>query len=71
MGNCEYLDKKHTIFGEIIGGLAIIDKINTLEADKNEKPLVINSKYYLFTYFFYRIFIYKFFDLKTSLYHIY
>jgi peptidyl-prolyl cis-trans isomerase-like 4 len=34
----EYLNKKHTIFGEVAEGLEILDAINKAYVDKNGRP---------------------------------
>ena len=40
MRECEELDGKHTVFGEVVSGFAILDRINVMKTDKKEKPLV-------------------------------
>jgi peptidyl-prolyl cis-trans isomerase-like 4 len=37
--NLDYLDNKHTIFGEIAEGFDVLDQINTSHADKDGRPL--------------------------------
>jgi peptidyl-prolyl cis-trans isomerase-like protein 2 len=35
---CKHLDEKHSIFGEVVGGLVILEKINHIPCDAKEKP---------------------------------
>jgi len=35
---CTHLDKKHTVFGEVVGGLDLVEKFNGFPADNNGKP---------------------------------
>lgn len=37
--SCQHLDKKHSIFGKVVGGLETLSKMEKIEADKNDKPL--------------------------------
>jgi len=39
IGGTPHLDGNYTVFGEIIEGLEIIDKIAAIETDKNDRPL--------------------------------
>ena len=34
-----HLDYKHTVFGRLVGGAAVLDRIESVGADKKEKPL--------------------------------
>ena len=34
----EYLNNKHTIFGQVVEGLDVLDKINNAYTDKDGKP---------------------------------
>lgn len=34
-----YLDKDYTVFGEVISGMDVVDKINAIETDKGDWPL--------------------------------
>ena len=36
--NCAHLDGQYTIFGEVISGLAVIDKIATSDTDRYDRP---------------------------------
>ena len=36
--NCAHLDGQYTIFGEVISGLEIIDKIATTDTDRYDRP---------------------------------
>lgn len=36
--SCRHLDKKHTVFGKVVGGLDTLDKMEIIETDKNDKP---------------------------------
>ena len=37
--SCKHLDKKHTIFGRVVGGLEVLDKMERIKTDKKDKPL--------------------------------
>ncbi|MDA3954755.1 MAG: peptidylprolyl isomerase [Bacteroidales bacterium] len=39
IGGTPHLDNAYTVFGEIIEGLEVIDKIASVETDKNDRPL--------------------------------
>ena len=39
MGGAPYLDGDYTVFGEVIEGIEIIDKIANVETDNNDRPL--------------------------------
>jgi len=36
---CKHLDRKHTIFGRVVGGLDTLSKIENLEVDEGKRPL--------------------------------
>lgn len=38
-GGTPHLDKQYTVFGEVVEGLDIVDKIAIVETDQNDKPL--------------------------------
>lgn len=38
LGGVHHLDKEYTVFGEIVEGLDVIDKIAALQTDKNDRP---------------------------------
>ncbi|BAO74318.1 peptidyl-prolyl cis-trans isomerase [Winogradskyella sp. PG-2] len=38
-GGAAYLDKDYTVFGEVINGMDVVDKINAVETDKGDWPL--------------------------------
>lgn len=38
-GGAAYLDKDYTVFGEVIAGMDVVDKINAVETDKGDWPL--------------------------------
>ena len=35
---CKHLDKKHTIFGKIVGGMSTLDLLETIETGKEDRP---------------------------------
>ena len=39
LGNAPWLDGKYTIFGEVISGFEIVDKIASLETNSQDQPL--------------------------------
>lgn len=39
LGGMHHLDKEYTVFGEVVEGLEVIDKIAALPTDKNDRPL--------------------------------
>ena len=39
LGGVHHLDKEYTVFGEVVEGLDVIDKIAALETDGNDRPL--------------------------------
>ncbi|VDK85358.1 unnamed protein product [Dibothriocephalus latus] len=36
---CNQLNKKHTVFGKVVGGLDTLDKVEFVETDKDDRPL--------------------------------
>lgn len=40
IGGTPHLDNAYTIFGEIIDGLEVIDKIAAVETDENDRPII-------------------------------
>ncbi|SEN22108.1 peptidyl-prolyl cis-trans isomerase B (cyclophilin B) [Paenisporosarcina quisquiliarum] len=40
MGGTPHLDQKHTVFGQVIEGLDIVDQMAAVETDANDKPVV-------------------------------
>ena len=36
---CPHLDDKHSVFGEVVGGIQILEKINQMDTDLNQKPV--------------------------------
>ncbi|KAF8568469.1 hypothetical protein P879_07866 [Paragonimus westermani] len=36
---CKQLDKKHTVFGKVVGGMETLNKVEFLETDKDDRPL--------------------------------
>ena len=39
VGGCPDLDGDYTVFGEVVEGLDVVDKIAVLQTDKNDRPL--------------------------------
>ena len=39
LDDCQYIDKKYTIFGRLVGGFATLDKIGQGLVDLNQKPI--------------------------------
>ena len=39
IGGADYLDKDYTVFGEVIRGMEVVDKINAVETDEGDWPL--------------------------------
>ena len=36
--SCRHLDKKHTVFGKVVGGLETLDKLEKIPTDKDDRP---------------------------------
>ncbi|KAH9285817.1 Peptidyl-prolyl cis-trans isomerase-like 2 [Echinococcus granulosus] len=36
---CPQLNRKHTVFGKVVGGLDTLDKVELVETDKDDRPL--------------------------------
>jgi len=36
---CPHLNQKHTIFGQLVGGMSTLDKMEMIQTDANERPL--------------------------------
>jgi len=44
--SCKHLDKKHTVFGKVVGGMETLDRMEKIEVDSKDRPkepIVINS----------------------------
>ena len=38
--SCPHLDKLHSVFGKIVGGLDVLSKIEAVDTDKKDRPKV-------------------------------
>ena len=36
--SCRHLDKKHTVFGKVVGGIEVLDKMEKIETDAKDRP---------------------------------
>lgn len=36
--SCKHLDKKHTVFGKVVGGIETLDKMEKIETDAKDRP---------------------------------
>jgi peptidyl-prolyl cis-trans isomerase-like protein 2 len=36
--SCKHLDKKHSVFGRVVGGIETLDKMERIETDAKDKP---------------------------------
>ena len=39
IGGTPHLDTQYTVFGEVVKGIEIVDKISSVKTDKNDRPL--------------------------------
>ena len=39
VGGAPHLDGQYTVFGEVVEGLDVVEKIQGVETDKNDRPL--------------------------------
>lgn len=37
--SCRDLDRKHTVFGKIVGGLEVLNEIEKIEVDNKDRPI--------------------------------
>ena len=35
---CAHLDRKHTVFGQMVGGMAALEALEAVPCDKHDKP---------------------------------
>merc|ERR1711971_599188 len=38
-GECSHLDEKHSVFGELVGGMDVLNKIERFDVDDRKRPL--------------------------------
>mgnify|MGYP001228262099 CR=1 FL=1 len=38
VGGTPHLDNEYTVFGEVVEGIEIVDKIQTVKTDRNDRP---------------------------------
>ena len=43
MGGVPHLDQNYTVYGEVVKGIEVVDKVAEVPTDKNDRP-VVNQK---------------------------